>query len=265
MMTANEPVENDLASKGTSNMRSVERAMDLLDALARHEAPVRLADLARATGLHRATALRILNTLQHRDYVSAGADGYRIGIAFLGGAHAFLVTDPTSRTATPVLQQLAETTGLTASFHVRSGYERVVVARVEGSNPLRYELPIGRRLPLFLGAGRILAAAMDEEERRELFSAVGPMRTAQGAEVSPEEMEQILTRVREQGFYISVDERAPGTSGVSVPVRDADAGVLGVLTLSGPSEKHSVDELQAWVPELQRAASALGGLQPRAV
>jgi DNA-binding IclR family transcriptional regulator len=264
-MGTNEPVENEVASKGTSNMRSVERALDLLDALARHEAPIRLADLARATGLHRATALRILNTLQARDYVSAGPDGYRIGIAFLGGAHAFLVTDPTGRTATPVLQQLAETTGLTASFHVRSGTERVLVARVEGSSPLRYQLPIGRRLPLFLGAGRVLAAAMDEAERRELFEAVGTMRTAQGSEVSGEEVEQVLTLIRRQGFYVSVDERALGTSGVSVPVQDADGRVIGVLTLSGPSEKHPVDELEGWVPELQRAASALGGPQSRAV
>jgi DNA-binding IclR family transcriptional regulator len=264
-MAAKEPVENEVASKGTSNMRSVERAMDLLDALARHEAPVRLADLARATGLHRATALRILNTLQQRDYVSAGPDGYRIGIAFLGGAHAFLVTDPAGRTATPVLQQLAETTGLTASLHVRSGTERVVVARVEGSNPLRYELPIGRRLPLHLGAGKVLAAALDDAERHELFAAVGVMKTAQGTEVSIEEMEHVLTVIRRQGFYVSVDERALGTSGVSVPVPGADGGVLGVLTLSGPSEKHSVNELEGWVPELQRAASALGGLQSRAV
>jgi len=246
-------------------MRSVERAMDLLDTLARHDGPQRLADLARATGLHRATALRILSTLQHRDYVSAGPDGYRVGIAFLGGAHAFLVSDPAGRAATPILQELANTTGLTASFHVRSGTERVVVARVEGSNPLRYELPIGRRLPLFLGAGRVLAAAMGVEERRQLFGSMEDMRTAKGHPIALDELEATLDAVRERGFYISVDERALGTCGVSVPVHGDEGAVVGVLTITGPSEKHDVDELQGWVPELQRAASALGSAHARAV
>ncbi|WP_091643660.1 helix-turn-helix domain-containing protein [Micromonospora pallida] len=70
---AAEVVPQESPGKGASNMRSLERAMDVLDALARHEGPVRLSDIARATGLHRATALRILTTLQKRDYVTSDA------------------------------------------------------------------------------------------------------------------------------------------------------------------------------------------------
>jgi IclR family transcriptional regulator, acetate operon repressor len=264
-MAEAELVTPESAGSGGSNMRSVERAMDVLDALARHEGPMRLADVARAAGLHRATALRILTTLQKRDYVTSDAGGYRIGVAMLGAAHAFLVSDSASRAATPVLQELAATTGLTASYHVRSGMERVLVARVEGSYPLRYQLPIGQRLPLYLGAGKILAAWMTAAELDELIGSAGTMRTVEGVVVTPEALREQLDLIRTRGYHLSVHERAAGTAGVSAPVHGPGGNVVGVATLSGPSERYSIDELEAWVPELRRAAGALATAQARAV
>ena len=114
-MAETEPGTPEPAGSGGSTMRSLERAMDVLDALARHEGPMRLADVARAVGLHRATALRILTTLHKRDYVTSDAAGYRIGVAVLAAAHAFLVSDSASRAATPVLQELAATTAAARS------------------------------------------------------------------------------------------------------------------------------------------------------
>jgi IclR family acetate operon transcriptional repressor len=263
VMTEAELVTPESAGSGGSTMRSLERAMDVLDALARHEGPLRLADVARAAGLHRATALRILTTLHKRDYVTSDAAGYRIGVAVLAAAHAFLVSDSASRAATPVLQQLAATTKLTASYHVRSGMERVLVARVEGTYPLRYQLPIGQRLPLYLGAGKTLAAWMTEAELDELICSAGTMRTVEGVIVAPEALREQLGVIRTRGYHISVNERAAGTAGASAPVHGPGRNMVGVVTVSGPCERLSTDELEAWVPELRRAAEALAAAQAR--
>nr|WP_091643656.1 IclR family transcriptional regulator C-terminal domain-containing protein [Micromonospora pallida] len=149
------------------------------------------------------------------------------------------------------------TTGLTASYHVRSGMERVVVARIEGTYPLRYQLPIGRRLPLYLGAGKVLAAWMTEVELEELTGTAGPMRTTEGEVITPEALRAQLALIRARGYNITVNERAAGTSGASAPVHGPDGEVVGVATLSGPSERHPIEDLETWVPELRRAASAL--------
>lgn len=262
-MAEPELAASESAGSGGSNMRSVGRALDVLDVLARHEGPMRLADVARAAGLHRATALRILTTLEKRDYVTSDAGGYRVGVAVLAAAHAFLVSDSASRAATPVLQELAATTGLTASYHVRSGTERVMVARVEGTYPLRYQLPIGQRLPLYLGAGKILAAWMTEAELDDLIRSAGTMRTVEGVVVTPEALREQLGTIRARGYHVSVNERAAGTAGASAPVHGPDGNVVGVTTLSGPSERHAIDELEALVPELRRAAGALTAAQAR--
>ena len=109
--------------------------------------------------LHIATSQRILNVLVARGYAARTGDTYTAGPAALAVAHAFMVTNPLSLLSQTTLQQLATITGYTASLYVRVEDSRVLIARVESENPLSYVLPVGERLPLYLGgAGKLFLA-----------------------------------------------------------------------------------------------------------
>lgn len=246
------------AGQPQPSMRSVERAFDVIEVLERSDKPLRLSEIARRAGLSPATTLRLLGVLQRRGFVVAEQQAYHLGPATLSIAHGFLVTDSLSHAASPVLQELAATTGLTATLHIRVGLERIVIARVDGADPLRYQLPIGRRLPLHLGAGKVLAAAMPEEELDILIATVRDLDTADGKPVSEAELRAELEQIRERGYHISVNERVLGSSGVSAPVPAPDGHPVASVSVSGPAERHPEDEMVAWVPELRRAAAALG-------
>ena len=155
-----------------SNMRSLSRALEVFAELQRAERPQRLSDLARACGMSLPTTLRILRVLQDFGMVSQTDKSYRIGPAVLPAARSFLENDPLVVSARPVLQQVASQTGLTASLYTRLGFERILVARVDGEAPLRYDLPLGKRLPLTLGAaGKILLASASDEELQQVVAA----------------------------------------------------------------------------------------------
>ena len=114
--------------------------------------------------------------------VSQTDKSYRIGPAVLPAARSYLENDPLVVAARPVLQQVASQTGLTASLYTRLGFERILVARVDGESPLRYDLPLGKRLPLTVGAaGKILLASASEEELQQVVAAA----IAAGHEKSP--------------------------------------------------------------------------------
>ena len=141
-------------------MRSLSRAMEVFAELQRAERPQRLSDLARTCGMSLPTTLRILRVLQDFGMVSQTDKTYRIGPAVLPAARSYLENDPLVVAARPILQQVASQTGLTASLYTRLGFERILVARVDGDSPLRYDLPLGKRLPLTVGAaGKILLAS----------------------------------------------------------------------------------------------------------
>jgi DNA-binding IclR family transcriptional regulator len=243
-------------TKSASTMRSLERAIDVLEVLESSREPLRLSDVARRAGLHVATTQRILGVLEARERVEQSGSGYRIGVAMLFGAHAYLATNPIALAAPLVLQQLAKATGLTASAFVRAGDSRAVIARVEGEDPLRYVLPVGERLPLHLGAGKVLAAHIPWTELATILPG-DPIIRADGQRVTLRELQAELTAIRQQGFAESHDERVVGAASVSAPVLTVDGECVAALQVAGPTSNAAFRDPTALGVEVRQAANAL--------
>lgn len=245
------------AGQSSSVMRSVERALDVVDVLSESGQPLRLAEVARRTGLHIATAQRILRTLERREFVANSSSGYSAGPAVLAAAHSYLVGNQLVLAATPVLQELADALGLTASLSVRLGRSRVLVARVEGASPLRYQLPVGGRLPLHLGAGKVFLAFMDADERAEALGGLADFVTAGGERVAVDEFEGRLDDIVSRGYAVSRNERAVGAASVSAPVRSAAGDVIAVVQVTGSDADLSGDVLERMSREVINAAASI--------
>lgn len=252
------------AEKPAANaMRSLQRALDLLTVLQTFQHPVRLTDLAKQTGLHITTVQRLLVVLVENGFAVRYSTGYTAGPAALSIAYAYLVSSPLTMIAQPVMQALSAECGLTSSLYVPVGSTRVLVARVEGSNPLRYTLPVGERLPLHVGAaGKAILAALDEPRRQELLDAVPDVRHADGTVLDIEAFRAELAEVRVRGMARSAGERVLGVTAVAAPILDGAGGVQGALGLTGPSDEFPADRVDRVLPELRRAAAAIGSRFP---
>lgn len=246
-----------------ANMRSLDRAIDVLSALQDANKPLRLSEIARQTTLHVATTQRILNVLVERGYVARTGDGYTAGPAALAAAHAFVVTNPLSVLSQPTLQQLAVSTGYTASMYVRVEFSRVLIARVESDKPLNYVLPVGERLPLHLGsAGKIILADMPAADIDQVLAAAGDVTLASGQPLDRAALDAELDKIRGDRHAVSISERQYGIASVMAPVRTPDDVLVGVLGVTGPAEEFTEAKLGQLIPEVRRAATALGARLP---
>ena len=254
----------DIVPGTQSSVRSVERTLDLLMILEQSGRPVRLTDLARATGIHKATTQRLLGVLERRGLVDKDSGRYRVGLAAVPLAHAFFMENDLTKAALPMVQELAVATEETVSIFVRLGFSRVVVQRVQGKHPLRYQMPIGYRLPLHLGAGKVLAASLPQEELREMLAQVGEIRRATG-EVWPKgPFLAELEKIREQGFAVSINERTIGAASVAAPITRADGTTIAALAVVGPTESVALERIPQLSVEVRRAAQAISGIYRRA-
>lgn len=241
-----------------STMRSVERALDIVDILVDRGRPLRLAEVARESGLHIATAQRILRVLHDRNYVAKGSAGYTVGASVVAAAYSFLNGNQLALAAVPVLQELADALGLTASLSVRVGSARVLVERIEGTSPLRYQLPIGGRLPLHLGAGKVFLADLPLEERERILTGLGEhIVTAGGEEVSLPDLKSNLDEIAARGYAISRSERVIGAVSVAAPVRSREGVLLGVVQVSGLEEDMTDDRLARATRDVINACSSI--------
>lgn len=238
-------------------MRSLERALQLFEGLQRVDGPQRLSDIAAAHQLSSATALRILRVLKDHGLVTQVPGGYRVGSATLPPAQRFLQGDPLAILGLPVLDELARTTGLTASLYSRVGDERILIVRSDGQHPLRYTLPFGVRLPLTKGAaGKALIQHLDADALSQVLRSAIEF----GYESADTSVEDVLSRLRAtEGYAASADEREIGVTSVAVVVPRRDGGPSEAISLTGPAEGAPLDRLVALVPELRRACLLLGG------
>ncbi len=215
-------------------MTAVVRALQLLEAFGQTHPRLSLAELSRRTKLHKSTALRLARTLAQHQYLVQNADGsWRLGRAagWLGACYqaTFDVQDGVE----PVLRELGQMSGESASFYVREGQERTCLVRVEGPQAIRHHVRVGAAMPLNLGApGRVILA----------FS---------GAPGEPYES------IRQKGFHISVGERDPEVASVAAPIFGPNWQMLGSICISGPSARLSATRLLELAPALMQAANQL--------
>lgn len=218
---------------------AVDRALSLLLAFRPGDAALALADLARRTGLHKSTALRLLASLMHAGLVvrdEAGA--YALGPA-VARLHAIrTAAQPLEAVAMPVLRELVARTGESASFHVRRGDQRVCLLRVDSPQVLRDHLRPGDLLPMDRGAGAWVLRAYE--------GAAG----------------EAFERIRAAGVAQCHGDRVADLSGVSAPVFGADGALAGALTLTMPTARHR-PEHAAQVREAAAGLSARLGAPVR--
>ena len=242
-------------SESSSVVRSVERALDLLLAMESARRPIGVRELARVSGVPRATVQRLLSTLESRGFVQGDDGRYQLGASAVSLASSFASGNTLARTAAPILQQLAAASGETVSLYVRQGLDRVVVQRVSSPHPLRYSIQVGERLPLYVGApGQVLAAAMPEGELRILLNGLDSIRLASGDALTKRELMAKLERVRQQGFAISIEERTTGVIAVAAPVVTPDKGTVAAVAVVGPPSRMPQEKIDYLIDETRHAA-----------
>lgn len=246
----------DIDEREKSSNRSLERALHLLGILEETGRPLTLTEISKQACLQKPTVQRLLAVLERYGYAERRHNLYHLGPIVLPLAYSYLLSNDVSQVALPVLQDLATASQETASLFVRIGHHRVVVQRVEGAHPLRYMLPIGRRLPLHMGVGKVLAAAMPPEEQRQLVESLGMVTYARGGSATPETLLEEFAGVKAQGYAISMNEREMGVSSVAAPVFDSSGGVAAAISVAGDTERLK-SKLDSLIIEVRRAAASV--------
>jgi DNA-binding IclR family transcriptional regulator len=243
-----------------SPVRAVSRSLDVLDAL--RPSPLSLSELARETRLSKGTVHRLLSALAHQGYVMQDpvSGSYMLGPALLKIANIALEAfSGVGVIARPAMTQLWRESGETITLHVRLGYERICLAEIPSSHPMRFISGVGESVPIHSGsAGKVLLAFADPETQ-ELLIRRTPLKMITKATITdPVVLERELHEVRMAGWAVSWGERIAGAVGISAPIFDATGTILASLSVLGPEQRVS-QQLDASRKLHVEATTALSG------
>ncbi|HEY8487394.1 MAG TPA: helix-turn-helix domain-containing protein, partial [Limnochordales bacterium] len=134
-------------TRGSETVHAVRRAVQVLEALARGDAGV--SELARATGLHKATVYRLLLTLKELGLVEQSPQGgrYRLGLRLVELGGRVLSRLDVREAARPFLSALRDASRLTVHMAVLDGTEVVYIEKLDAPTHLRMASFVGTRNP----------------------------------------------------------------------------------------------------------------------
>jgi DNA-binding IclR family transcriptional regulator len=243
--------------------QSVERALLLLDELG--TGPKRLGALADTLGVHKSTALRILQTLERYGYVRRNGDApdFALGLHLVELSGSLLESLELRQVASAPLKRLSKLTGETVHLAIRDRAEVVYVDKVESSHPVRMYSRVGGHAPAYCtGVGKVLLAYTRPEDwpKMELrrFTA-NTITTRAGLLAAAKE---IVAR----GWGRDEQEHEESIRCVAAPVIGADGEIVAAVSVSVPTSRLSAAQLEAEVPLLLETTSeitrGLGGRLP---
>lgn len=250
-------------AKGSNgySVRSLERALSILECFGVDNPQWKLADLSSETGLHKATVFRLVKTLEAKGFLSLEGEtnGYRAGRALLRLGLLARSQDELVRLARPYLERLAESTGETTDLAIWSGNGILFIDQVLTSQPFKPQARVGRQFQDFKNshAKIMIAFGVAQPETEAPSSEEERVRPPEEAlpdtPLAPEEIEEI----REYGAAFDIGEHTLGICAVSAPVRDAGGEVVASISIVAPDQRFDPDSRDEYVSALKDVALAL--------
>lgn len=239
-------------------VKSLHRALDLLEALADTDREVTLSGLADRFGMPPSTVHRLLSTLGERGYVVQNPETgrYRIGVrAFEVGA-GFLRQWGLREIARPVMDSLMAATGETVNLAIRDQNSAVYIDQVECAQMVRSFTHVGARVPLHCtGVGKVLISRLSPAEIRGLLRRRGLERYTPLTITRMEDLLAELQEIEANGYALDRQEYSADVRCVAAPVFNDRADIVAALSVTGPAFRVTPERLAPLA--LQARAAAL--------
>jgi DNA-binding IclR family transcriptional regulator len=224
---------------GSKLNQSVQKAVTLLRATAASTDGSSVSALARAAGLPRATALRLIQTMEQEGFLLRvpQTDRVLLGPEFVRLARRVDMGTLVREVARSRLAELSKAVGETVTLSVVApdgGLD--LVDQVDGPQLLVPRSWVGQEFPLHASSsGKILLSTYDEESLDRALH--GPLPAVTPHTITTRRaLRRELEQVRARGYATTVDELEAGLAGVSVGIF-GDSRLLGVLNVSGLSQR----------------------------
>ncbi|TQK17814.1 IclR family transcriptional regulator [Microbacterium sp. SLBN-154] len=211
------------------------RVLSILAVFEKSLAPRSLSEISAETGLPLSTTHRLLAELEAWEALQRDDQGrYQIGIRLWElGQHAGRQVRDIAR---PLLQDLYSLTQETVHIAIREDTDALYIDRVYGTRRVPQASRVGGRLPLHATAvGKVLLAFEESWVRDAVLAQPLESRTSQ-THVDPDALRAELTRIRERGFALALNEARLGASSIAVPIFQREGGIGAALGLVAPAE-----------------------------
>jgi IclR family transcriptional regulator, KDG regulon repressor len=239
--------------------QTIERAAFVLSCFSPSEPYLSLSQLAAKLDLHPSTVYRYVTTLEAAGLLERGEQrrGYRLGLGVVGLAALVLNHLDVRKEALDEMDRIRDDTGLIVNLAMLFQGDVLHIAHAAPAGWPRWKTTPGRRAVAHCTAlGKVLLAHSPWESVEEAIKQHDWRPYTPNSIQSFERLADELERVREQGYAIDDEERAPGIMCFAAPLRDYTGRVAASISVSGP-RGHMVENQPTVLARLMDGANRI--------
>ena len=238
-------------------VQSVERALKLLEVISEHQVPLTVPQMAKLTGVNRATAWRLLNTLEFFDLIQkdAGSNEYSISLGVWRIAQNTNLNQ-LIRKSRPILEKVVKITGGTAFLEISSKNKLIVLDECKSKKFIQVDL-LGVDVPLHCGSvGKLYLSSLDESELNSyLKNKLEPY--THFTIVDKKLLKKEIELIRKKSISFNYKEHDEQWCGITSVVKNNNGKHFAYINLTLPTYSTSEKKLHSYTNLMQSACKDL--------
>ncbi len=255
-----DPEKNNFLQNGPNQIRSVAKALMILDLLTENPHGLSLSAISRKLNMAKSTTHGILSTMRDFGYIEQSPFNgyYKLGMRLFEAGNVIANNMDVRRIAIPYIQKLVDEVHETVHLAVLDKGEVLYIDKQECIRSFRIISQVGSRLPAHCtGVGKALLAYLPAEEVKRIIATKGLQRYTKHTITDPVKLEAELESIRKQGYALDNQEIMESLQCVAAPIRNYDGKVCAAISVSGVSSRIKGEMLQTIIGLVLDTAGAI--------
>ena len=227
-------------------VKSLVKALNILEVLADEEPPYTLTQLSRRLHLHVSTVHRLLVNLVRHGFVEEdpASGGYQLSYRVLRMGLRVLDRLDFRRAANSLLRDLNRRTRETVHMAILQETRAIFIEKFDSPQPVGLDIHLGGIMPLHCtGVGKTLLAYQGEDLLNQIAQSPGLTRMTAHTLTGLAPLRKELEQIRELGYALDQEEAVEGLCCVAGPVFNHTGQIVAAFSVAGPATRMTPSRL----------------------
>ncbi|MGM0215916.1 IclR family transcriptional regulator [Enterococcus sp. AZ109] len=240
---------------------SLQKAFNIIEIMAITGEEMALNDISKQTQLPKATALRLIYTLQTMGYIQQNPknSAYSLSLKFQLLANNMDIYREMVELIRPFMQEVSSILAEATCLSICDNQELVYIESIDSlDNLLNVTQKIGKRAPLYCtGAGKLYLSVMTTTELDDYLNKTPLLPLTTQTLTSKEAIKDKIREIQVNGYSMDNEECEIGVKCVALPVYDTQGKIVCTLSVSMPTIRATEEKIQQAIHTLTSIAQKI--------
>lgn len=215
-----------------------------------------LSDIAKKIDITRASARRILLTLEYEGYLIQQNNFFSLTPKIIELGYSYFSSLPWADLAYKHMKEFVKKSDLSCSLSILDDNNIVCILRVPAKKILTESIHVGTRLPAaYTATGRLYMCHMEDDELKDYITTLELEQYTEQSITDKNELFKTIVSDRNLGYNVVKEEFEEGLISISTPIYNIFGNLIGALNVGTYINKKNIHTLYEDVlPKLQYAS-----------